>query len=81
MLNLLLITEKDRSHYVFIKDFNRLMFLKTKHKNKKDFCMPWTQQKWTQQISKKYFNKILIMTNEDEKFIIIHKFVGYVKKS
>ena len=43
MLNLLLITEKDRSHYVFIKDFNRLMFSKTKHKNKKDFCMPWTQ--------------------------------------
>ena len=26
MLNLLLITEKDRFHYVFIKDFNRLMF-------------------------------------------------------
>ena len=24
--NLLLITEKDKSHYVFIKDFNRLMF-------------------------------------------------------
>ena len=39
------------------------------------------KQKWTQQITKKYFNKILTMTNEDEKFIIIHKFVGYVKKS
>ena len=25
-LNLLLITEKDKFHYVFIKDFNRLMF-------------------------------------------------------
>ena len=25
-LNLLLITEKGKSHYVFIKDFNRLMF-------------------------------------------------------
>ena len=25
-LNLLLITEKDKSHYVFNKDFNRLMF-------------------------------------------------------
>ena len=30
-LNLLLITEKGKSHYVFIKDFNRLMFSRTKH--------------------------------------------------
>ena len=37
-LNLLLITEKNKSHYVFIKDFKRLMFSKTKHKNKKHFC-------------------------------------------
>ena len=33
-LNLLLITEKGKSHYVFIKDFNRLMFSRTKHKYK-----------------------------------------------
>ena len=38
-LNLLLITEKGKSHYIFIKDFNRLLFSKTKHKNKKHFCM------------------------------------------
>ena len=38
-LDLLLITEKGKSHYVFIKDFNRLMFSKTKHKDKKHFCM------------------------------------------
>ena len=30
-LNLLLITEKDKSHYVFIKDFNRLKFSRTKN--------------------------------------------------
>ena len=30
--NLLLITEKDKSRYVFIKDFNRLMFSKTKQR-------------------------------------------------
>ena len=35
MINLLLITEKDKSHYVFIKDFNRLMFSRAKHKDKK----------------------------------------------
>ena len=33
-LNLLLITEKVKSHYVFIKDCNRLMFSRTKHKGK-----------------------------------------------
>ena len=37
--NLLLITEKDKSHYVFIKDFYRLMFSRTKHKVKKHHCM------------------------------------------
>ena len=30
-LNLLLTTEKGKSHYVFIEDFNRLMFSRTKH--------------------------------------------------
>ena len=34
-LNLLLITEKDKFHYVLIKDFNRLTFSRTKHKGKK----------------------------------------------
>ena len=33
-LNLLLITEKDKSHYLFIKDFNRL-FSRTKQRLKK----------------------------------------------
>ena len=30
--NLLLITEKEKSHYVFMKDFNGLMFSRTKQK-------------------------------------------------
>ena len=33
--NLLLITEKDKSQYVSFKDFKRLMFSRTKHKDKK----------------------------------------------
>ena len=33
-LNLLLITEKEKSYYVFIKDFNRLMFSKIKQRSK-----------------------------------------------
>ena len=38
-LNLLLITEKGKSHYVFIKDFNRLMFSRTKQRQKNIACL------------------------------------------
>ena len=39
-LNVLLITSEEKSHYVFIKDFDRLMYSKAKTKNqhKKFFC-------------------------------------------
>ena len=36
-MDLLLIFEENKSHYVYIKDFNRLMFNKTKNKNKNNF--------------------------------------------
>ena len=34
-IDLLLLIDNDKSHYVHIKDFNRFMFHKTKSKNKK----------------------------------------------
>ena len=37
-MDLLLLTDNDKSHYVYIKDFDRFMFHKTKNKNKKWFC-------------------------------------------
>ena len=37
-MDLLLLIKDNRSHYVYIKDFNRFMFHKTKNKNKKWFC-------------------------------------------
>ena len=37
-MDLLLIFDKKKSHYVYIKDFNRFMFKKTKNKNNKYFC-------------------------------------------
>ena len=37
-MDLLLISEENKSHYVYIKNFDRLMFNKTKNKNKKYFC-------------------------------------------
>ena len=33
-----MITDENKSHYVYIKDFNRLMYNKTKSMNKKYFC-------------------------------------------
>ena len=42
ILNLSLVTEKNKSHYVF-KDFNKLMFSRTKNKNKKHHCMSCLQ--------------------------------------
>ena len=37
-MDLLLITDEKKSHYVHIKDFNRFMCNKTKNKNKTCFC-------------------------------------------
>ena len=37
-MDLLLISDKDKSHYVYIKDFDRYIFHKTKSKSKKYFC-------------------------------------------
>ena len=38
-MNLLLIIEDEKKHYILIKDFNAFMYNQTKHKEKKHFCM------------------------------------------
>jgi len=38
-MELLYIQEKEKSHYVYIKNFNRLMFNFTNHKETKNFCV------------------------------------------
>ena len=35
---MLIIVDDDKSHYVYIKDFEKFLFHKTKKKNKKYFC-------------------------------------------
>ena len=37
-MDLLLAIDGDKSRYVYVKDFDRFMFNKTKNKNKKYFC-------------------------------------------
>ena len=38
-MELLLITEDKNKHYALIEDFNTFMYNKTKHKERKHFCM------------------------------------------
>ena len=38
-MELLLITDGKNKHYVLIKDFNKLLYNQTKHKERKNFCM------------------------------------------
>ena len=42
-MDLLLVNYENKSHYVYIKDFDRFMFHKTNNKNKKDFCKSYLQ--------------------------------------
>ena len=37
-MDLFLVTDENKSNYVYIKDFGRFMFQETKNKNKKYFC-------------------------------------------
>ena len=60
-LNLLLITEKDKSHYVFIKVFSRLMFSRTKHKDKKHHCMSCLQSFTTEKILSNHKKQCLLI--------------------
>ena len=60
-LNLLLITEKYKLHYVFIKDFNRLMFSKRKHKDRKHFCMSCLQNFSTKEILNNHRKQCLLI--------------------
>ena len=42
-MDLLLLIDDDKSHYVYIKDFDRFMFHKARNKNKKWFCKSYLQ--------------------------------------
>ena len=37
-INLMLIERNERKHYIWIKDFNKMLYDQTKHKAKKHFC-------------------------------------------
>ena len=63
VLNVLLITNEGKSHYVFIKDFNRLMYSKTKHKDRKHFCMACLQNFTTKEILNNHRERCLLIND------------------
>ena len=48
-------------HYVFIKDFNRLMFSRLKHKDKKHYCMTYLQNFTTEEILSNHKKQCLLI--------------------
>ena len=61
-MDLLLLIDNDKSHYVYIKDFVRFMFHKTKNKNKKWFCRSCLQ----------YFSSENVLIKHKENFLSIN---------
>ena len=58
-MNLLLITEDEKKHYVLIKDFNAFMYNQTKHKNIKHFCMYCLQCFSSERVLENHVNNCL----------------------
>ena len=63
ILNLLLITKDESKHYVLIKDFSRMMYNKTNHKEKKHFCLYCLQNFSTEQIILKHKEYCMVYLN------------------
>ena len=63
VLNVLLISNEEKSHYVFIKDFNRLMYSKAKHKDRKHFCMSCLQNFPTKEILNNHRERRLLIND------------------
>ena len=61
VLNVLLISNEEKSHYVVIKDFSRLMYseVKTKKQHKKHFCMSCLQNFTIKEILNKHRERCL----------------------
>ena len=78
----LLLTDNNKSYYMYIKDFNRFMFHKTKNKNKKWFCKSCLQCFSSENVLIKHKENCLSINGKQsvelEKQII--KFENYFKQ-
>ena len=71
-LNLLLISNDNKRHYTYIKDFNRFMYKKNKHHCKKHFCISCLQCFSTTEILNNHIKNCLIINKKQN--IIMPKF-------
>ena len=70
-MDLLLVIDENKLHYVYIKDFDRFMFHKTKNKNKKHFQKSCLQCFSSKNVLKKH-KKVCLSIN-DTQFVILEK--------
>ena len=63
-MNLLLITEEEKKHYVLIRDFNDFMYNQSKHKERKHFCMCCLQCFKSERILAKHVDNCLIINGK-----------------
>ena len=63
-MNLLLITEDEKKHYVLIKDFDKFMYNQSKHKKRKHFCMYCLQCFSSESILAKHTNNCLTINGK-----------------
>ena len=64
VLNLPLITQGEKQHYVLNKDFNKMIYNKTKHQHRKYFCMYCLQCFSTDEILTKHKNNCMVINGE-----------------
>ena len=62
-MNLLLMTNENKSHYGYMNNFSRFMCNKTKNKNRKHFCKCCLQ----------CFNSEKVLIKDQEKCLIINR--------
>ena len=61
VLNVVLISNEEKSHDVFIKDFNRLMYSKTKHQDRKHFSISCLQNFTTKELLNSHRERCLLI--------------------
>ena len=65
VMNLLLISDDEKNHYIYIKDFNRFMHHKTKSHQRKHFCMHCLQCFSSERVLNKH-NEVCIEINGEQ---------------
>ena len=79
-MNLLMIQEDNKSHYVYVKDFNRLVFNINKDKEKKWFCMRCLQHFSSEIILEKHKDNCLVVNGEQRVKLDSVEFKNYANK-